>query len=303
MPIKANPVKPFKFLAVALCLAIALYTGYWYWLARSFETVIHQWQANMAVKQASLTYDSLTVSGFPGTVSVNVHNMNMTQSRYGTWSFPLFQIRVNPLNMNALEVIAPQTNHFNAAGDTHELTMAFGKLRLSHAYNTGARTQDISLAIDDMAFEKTTDSAALDHFLIDLTVTPPLYKPISSYAELKRWRDHNGTVRLNRLLLERGSIKVESNGDLTLSTAFQPRFNGTISVLGVIELLTQLQEEKIINEQMAGLVKSFITMLNGGKTPQVNQPLVAPIVINDSDMLTIGPFPIFKIPTIEWNAL
>lgn len=296
-------LKPVKLVAIILALAMALYSGYWFWLANNFESAIGRWQANLAKQGSSLQFDSLTVSGFPGSLVIHVRNMDVIQAGQGQWQFPLFQVIVNPLHLDTLRVTAPQTNYFKATHQSLDLTMGFNNFMLEHTHDSGNRTQNIRLSTDKLAFLSGTSKAALDNFILDVNVTPALRKPISSFGELKWWTDHNGTVHINRMAMQHNSIRFESSGDLSLSALFQPRFDGTLSIIGVIELLTQLQEEKIIDEKMGGLAKSFITMLNGGKTPQSDQPLIAPVKINEEGMLTIGPLPILKVPTIKWNAL
>jgi len=117
-------------------------------------------------------------------------------------------------------------------------------------------------------------------------------------AAVKAWRDGGGTVEIDRLRCDYGSVNLEADGTLALDVRGQPIGAFATHVQGWQAALDSLAAAQAIPAHTAAAAKILMRGLARGNGER-GGTLSAPLSLQDRT-LSLGPVPLLRLPEVPW---
>lgn len=156
------------------------------------------------------------------------------------------------------------------------------------------RLDDVRLAMDLRPFDPTIRTLQLAADLVG-----PL-QPGRLQEALELWRRDGGTLEVRRILLDWPPLTIDADGTMALDEALQPIAAFSTRITGFNDTLNALEAKGIIPRGQGASAQLVLNLLAktppGGDKPELQVPLS----IQDQT-LSIGPFDVMDVPTIEWD--
>ena len=117
---------------------------------------------------------------------------------------------------------------------------------------------------------------------------------------LESWRDHGGTIELEKLKIEHGPLKIHTEGTLALDGKLQPIGALTAQLKGFYETIDALKKLGVVKARNAITAKMFMGVLS--RTPTGGGPPVLNLAITAQNQnLYVGPVRLLQLPEVNWH--
>jgi hypothetical protein len=117
---------------------------------------------------------------------------------------------------------------------------------------------------------------------------------------LENWRDRGGTIELEKLKIEHGPLKIQTEGTLALDGKLQPIGALTAQLKGFYETIDALKKLGVVKARNAITAKMFMGVLS--RTPAGGGPPVLNIAITAQNQnLYVGPVRLLQLPEVNWH--
>ena len=119
---------------------------------------------------------------------------------------------------------------------------------------------------------------------------------------LEDWRDRGGIIELEKLKMQHGPLKINTNGTLALDDKLQPIGALTANIEGFFETIDALKRLEVINARIAITAKMMLGVLS--RTPAGGGPAILNLALTAQERhLYLGPVRLLKLPEINWLQL
>jgi len=116
---------------------------------------------------------------------------------------------------------------------------------------------------------------------------------------LEDWRDRGGTVELEKLRMQHGPLKINTNGTLALDDKLQPIGALTANLEGFFKTIDALKMLGVIKARNAITAKMMLGVLS--RTPAGGGPAILNLALTAQNRyLYLGPVRLLKLPEINW---
>jgi len=138
--------------------------------------------------------------------------------------------------------------------------------------------------------------------VLQATVTGPFTSnPADPAQSAATWRDGGGIVRVGSFSLGWGPLGVAGRADVHLDQQLQPAGAGHVRIAGGADTLDALAAGHAITANAALAARSLLGLL--ARTPDSGgQPVLDLPVTLDDRTLSIGPFPLLRVPELHWSS-
>ena len=334
-----------RLLLIAAPVALfALYTGYWWTLAGRTTAMLDRWAEDRRALGWEVAYAPPRVSGFPGTVRIDVELPRIAKIDNGTsweWRSPAIfgtldpwapgRVVVDLSDQHAVAIEnAGRERAISVAADTAKLTVPFlagaepGILDASGISVVGTEIDSIEtvfLRLSDPNAEAEAASATAPHLprirlraeLTGLRLhTPPQdFDPVIRHvvldgtlagrirggrrdAALRQWRDDGGTLEIRSLELDWSKVSIRADGTWALDKNLQPEGAMTAKLRGLTEILKTREKEDGRDGRGAWILRQALKAMESA-----DGELTLPLTVQNQ-ALSIGPFPLARLPKINW---
>ena len=116
---------------------------------------------------------------------------------------------------------------------------------------------------------------------------------------LGAWRDRGGDLLVEDFAMAWGPLHVGATGQLALDAALQPRGQLRAEISGLPELIDSLQRSGALPDDLAQILRLGAAAAAAGGQDGSSGTVSTPVGIADG-MLSLGPFPVTRLPAIAW---
>jgi hypothetical protein len=168
------------------------------------------------------------------------------------------------------------------------------------AYSVGMMAHHMTLPNEDPA-DPSLVAGGIDVFNIHASLkgVPPMH-----YAEhdLAVWRDGQGTLDVDQLSLNAGTLAISGSGTGALDKALQPEFAASFKISGIPQLLDKLVASGNLPPDQASMARNMLMALSTkqGTDPQ-NPEIILPISVQNRHVSVMG-ITVGKMPVVTWPA-
>jgi len=316
--------------AGAAVVVVAVYAGYWNYIAAQVRAGIEQWADMRRADGFEVSYGALSIGGFPFRLVAQMAAPKVVHS--WSWQGPTLVISARPWRLGRFKVKAPGLHQVSYGGGDYFIDAATFRAKLR--FRRGAPVK-IRLSVTDLVARNAADQdvAGIDtaEVLIDLSgnallvdadgllapreripglgrmtrhlgieaqatgAFPDIAQAMPVNGEtMARWRDSGGTIEVHRLNFKHGPLTVSSDGTLALDQAMQPIGSFTIKAQGHMEALDRFRDAGLITANDHGLTRLALTALSKGSSG-----LKVPLTVQDRRVF-VGPVPLAKLPLVSW---
>lgn len=314
---------------VAFIVILAVgYGVFWYSAIGIIRGVIEDWAETRRAEGFVVTYDSLTIDGFPGTSVVTV-----IQPVIGGWSAPRLVAEIDPFALDRITITLPETQRFAYQRDGEErvveMTAERGIVRVSLATQSQG---SVAIVADGVTLETPKGqftltrltgllrrgpearieveidgenlllapqiNAILGHkvALFGLTAAHDGTLPAAlSGPGLAVWSEAGGTVDITRLILQWGDVDVTADGALTVDGKLRPQAAFSAEIAGYGGLLKVLVENGRMKQRDASFARTFLNLM--AKKKAGRRVIKAPVTAQNGK-LYVGPIPLLILDPI-----
>jgi len=321
--------------AGAAVVVVAVYAGYWNYIAAQVRAGIEQWADKRRADGFEVSYGALSIGGFPFRLVAEMAAPKVAHS--WSWQGPTLVISARPWRLGRFKVKAPGLHQLSLKGvaGSEDYFIDAATLHAKLRFRLGAPVK-IRLSVRDLVVRNAADQdvAGMDvaevlidpsgnalqvevdgllaprelipglgrktrHLGIEAQATgafPDIARRIAVNGEtMARWRDSGGTIEVRRLTLNHGPLKVSGDGTLALDQAMQPIGSFTLKAQGHMEALDRFRDAGLITANDHGLVRLALTALTKGPSG-----LKVPLTLQDRRVY-VGPVPLTKLPLVSWR--
>lgn len=137
-----------------------VYTAYWFIFAARIETGVLEWIDEQRHGGSEISYQALSIKGYPYRFTLEVKETNITYPKYDTsWSADVLRISALPYNFDHYIIHAPGQHSLRLAGG-QETIFNLARPKLGLRFKDGD-IQAIGLSIDEL--DQISSSASLLH--------------------------------------------------------------------------------------------------------------------------------------------
>lgn len=329
----------FVLAAIALIVASAAYSAFWFSVAGGLRAGLEPWAAARRSEGYTVAWETASVGGFPLSFRFSFEGASFGGSQPApfTAKAPTLVLSAAPWNLERWQAVAPHGAELAAPGASFDAARLDGSVRLRHgdeslidveatalngqgfASGLHAAGATLHLALPAKAPADHHD-AALDALVEVAQLTLPAGLPplgnvidhLSLAATLKgrlpsggpsqslaAWRDDGGTVELAHGALHWGNLAVDATGTMALDGNLQPIGALTATIEGQNEIVDAAVNAGDLRPKDAGIAKIVLGVL-ARPGPDGRPQIKAPIRIQD-EHLFLGPAKIADLPRIEWR--
>lgn len=325
--------------AGVLILALAAYTGYWFYSAHCLRDGLGPWAAAQQKAGYDITWQSAEVGGFPFAFRLRFADAALAVERplpYRLTS-PMLHLTAAPWDLEDWHVTAPQGATLAtpaaaslAMGEIEgTVATAGGGARIA-LHTTGltggglaqgfaAAAADAQVTLPARPPASHTDPALSLNLTLDQTVlpaSPPGFgRKIATLAlaatldgrlpggpldqALAAWRDDGGTLVLQTAHLVWDDLDATLNGTLALDGDLQPIGALSATVAHPDALINAAVAAGVLKERFAGVIKTVLAAL---AHPGANGQSVvtAPITLQEGQVF-LGPAAVARLPHLTWK--
>lgn len=335
-----NPRKRRFTVAAVLVLACAIYSGWWLWLASEVRTYITEWQTSERANDREVTFNALTISGFPGALHIQMSALSMHDTGAGhKFTLPVIDAEVSPWEITTVDgrlsgpVMAEIVR--GDAPERYTLSFADNSFRL-----VAAKGGQVDMTALNVLAERLTDGARMTAKSLYVSLaraTLPSFGSLTVNSEKIDLPETFHSPFGNKV--ERLSFRVNAEGALPPSGPIQDRLRewtgdgGTLEVLtldlvhgalgvtgeGTMALDQDLQPIGAFTARISGfndavdaLIEARVVRAQDGalarvilgalaKVPPGGGPKVVEVPLSlQNRQLSVGPVPLMRVPKILW---
>ncbi len=280
-------------LGILIALLIA-YTFYWFDAKDDVVTRYTNWQKEQIAAGATIKCDVKT-DGFPFAVTLRCDDFKYERPDAFRISVPDLKLGVNPLTPFRITATSDSASKFffykaNYTLTTKGLMLSVARpLFKAHGKNDNGlfvQARLTSLGLDE------NHKVALGNLVQELSFKAKL-KGIAPQLDNKKsieaWRDNEGSIEFDRVLLNWSSLTINAKGGLMLDKNNQPNaaLNSTIS--GYEQAIDVLREQNQVQPIVASVIKAALKLLEDPKTPANEAKTIrVPITIKDNKLSIAG---------------
>lgn len=282
-------------LSLGILVAILIaYIFYWFDVKSDVVARYSAWQKEQTAAGATISPD-ISVGGFPFAVTLRCDDFKYERPDAFRISVPDLKLSVNPLTPFRITATSESASKFyfykaNYTFTTKALMVSVARpLFKPHGKNDNGlfiQVRLTSLGLDE------THKVALGNLVQELSFkaklkgVPPMFDDKKS---IESWRDAEGSVDLDRVFLNWGSLLVNSKGNLTLDKNLQPNATLSSTVSGYEQAIDVLRDQNQVQPIMASVIKAAFKLLEDPKTPPTEAKTIhVPIQIKDSKLSIAG---------------
>ncbi len=316
--------------AGAAVVVVAVYAGYWNYIAAQVRAGIEQWADLRRAEGFDVSYGAITVSGFPFRLVAQMAAPKVAHS--WSWQGPTFVISARPWRLGRFKVKAPGLHQVSYGGGDYFIDAATFRAKLRFRRGAPAKirltvrdlvvrnaadqdvggidTAEVMIDPSGNALRVNADGLLVPHELIPGLGRKTRHLDIEAQAmgdfpdiaqampvngdTMTRWRDSGGTIEVRRLTLNHEPLTVSGDGTLALDQAMQPIVSFTFQVEGHMEALDRFRQAGLIKAQPYTLAKVGL-----GTLPRGPLGLKVPLTVQDRRVF-VGPVPLAKLPLVSW---
>lgn len=244
---------------LSLLALIFIYCGGWFGLQHHLQQSVDNYIAEANNRGLYFTGDPPKITGFPGLPVL----------------FYSGEIHHNPLNIR-LGVPGLYVRGLMPPVKTLAFSMPYG----------------ISLLSSDRPSVWSLDR---------LEVSAPLPDTIpADYTRegLSAWRDKNGRIVLDNLIMKKSTLTITAAGQLTLDENLQPAGNLDATMTGYMAFIEELENYRLINTKEKLLAISLLTGLS--QTDEDGGNYIDIDITLQNRKLFVGPLQLASLPAIRW---
>ena len=116
---------------------------------------------------------------------------------------------------------------------------------------------------------------------------------------LEDWRDGGGTIELEKLRVQHGPLKINTNGTLALDGGLQPIGALTAQLVGFFETIDALKRLGVVKARDAVTAKMVLGVLS--RMPEGGGPAILNLALTAQNRyLYLGPVRLLELPEIKW---
>ncbi|MDZ4735560.1 MAG: DUF2125 domain-containing protein [Rhodospirillaceae bacterium] len=141
----------------------------------------------------------------------------------------------------------------------------------------------------------------IEHFAFEGRVMGPV-PPGNTIDALETWRDAGGTIEIDAIDGEWGTLGFSGDGTFALDPALQPEGAMSMTLSGHAATIDTLVAQGLIDPQQAALAKTVLSALErtpaDGDAPEVTLP----VTLQDRT-LSVGPIKFARLDPIDWPSV
>ena len=276
---------------VALLIA---YTFYWFDVKGDVVARYNTWKSEQVAAGATIVCD-MKSDGFPFAVTLRCPDFKYERADAFRIAIPDLKLAVNPLTPFRVTATSDSASKFffykaNYTFTTKGLMVSVArplfKPRGKNDNGLFVQAHLTSLGLDE------NHKVALGNLIQDLSFKAKL-KGIAPQLDNKKsidaWRDSEGSIELDRVVLNWGSLVVNAKGNLTLDKTDQPNalLNSTIS--GYEQAIDVLREQNQVQPIVASVIKAALKLLEDPNAPANEAKTIrVPITIKNNKLSIAG---------------
>lgn len=140
---------------------------------------------------------------------------------------------------------------------------------------------------------------AIESASLEAAATTPLPADMNA-AALALWRDHGGSITIERFALDWGSVSIVASGTITLDRDLQPRAELMTEIRGFQQGLAAAQQAGLIPVAQAMLVGVGLATFAGPPDADGVSTLRAPLTVDNRQVSLAGVRLPVRVPRIDW---
>ncbi len=283
--------------ALTLGISVALlviYIFYWFDVKGDVVARYEAWQKEQIAQGASINCD-MNTGGFPFAVTMRCNDFKYERPDVFRISVPDLKLAVNPLTPFRITATSDNTSKFffykaNYTFTTKGLMLSVARpLFKPHSKNDNGlfvQAHLTSLGLDE------NHKVALGNLVQELSFKAKLKgiaPQLDNKKSIEEWRDSEGSIEFDRVLLNWGSLTINAKGNLTLDKNDQPNATLNSSISGYEQAIDVLREQNQVQPIVASVIKAALKLLEDPKTPAGEAKTIrVPITIKDSKLSIAG---------------
>jgi|GEM_PF-1228658 len=134
---------------------------------------------------------------------------------------------------------------------------------------------------------------------VEARVLGPLRLDRPADSALSAWRDGDGVLLVDTLVMDWPPLSLQANGRVFLDDALQPDATLRARMTGFVSAVNALQAERLIRGADATMAKVLLAGLSR-PGPDGDPVLELPLVVRD-DLLRVGPIALLPMPRLPWG--
>jgi len=292
----SGQTKPLKWLimtAIVLLIGFLIYALAWRMLAARIEQEISALASPSENSSFILSHKSLTVSGFPGWLKATITQPKLynASTEKLIWTSDVVFLKTRPWNFSTINFNAPGQHTAYNKKSTYDIKFdrLSGTINSADGLEINLRSVGIKLPRNlGLILGREIKSLGLSFQLNGLLQS--LQK-----TDVGKWRDGGGTVELERFNITYGSLKLNSEGTLSLDKNLQPIGALSARIIGYQETIDALRNARIINSTQAFTARLVFAAMQKSSPlgPQLNVPISL-----QNQQLSIGPVAVLAVPDL-----
>jgi len=315
--------KGLLYLVLILGVLCGGYTFSWYMGAHKVETLIAEQIKGLEGKGHRISYDSLTIKGFPFAVLIEIKNphfetsspIGITASVNGILEVCSYFWDPDFVNLFSKDMVEIKSVFFSKK-DTLVLKAEKGLNAYLHFSNplkglkvsfqtvrfAGIKAQKVGIGLDinkekqkkntyQFKIEKLDSGSALfvgmpqviDSVLVEVSVKGLIDSTESIEKSVKTWYKSDGVVDVDTFKIQWGDLTIKSNGTFSLDPNMQPLAAFSAEVYGLDTLLTKLGDAGFIHKNLLPIIRTSLYFLKESKGDQKKKSIYHKVAITLQD--------------------
>ncbi|MDX1921679.1 MAG: DUF2125 domain-containing protein [Alphaproteobacteria bacterium] len=280
-------------LGILVALLIA-YIFYWFDVKANVVAQYNTWQKEQTAAGATISPD-ISVGGFPFAVTLRSDNFKYERADAFRINIPDLKLSVNPLTPFRITATSESPAKFyffkaNYTFTTKSLMVSVArplfKARGKNDNGLFVQVRLTSLGLDE------SHKVALGNLVQELSFKAKV-KGVSPMWDDKKsveaWRDSEGSIDLDRVFLNWGSLLVNAKGNLVLDKDNQPNATLSSTISGYEQAIDVLRDQNQVQPIVASVIKAALKLLEDPKTPPGEVKTIrVPVTIKDSKLSIAG---------------
>lgn len=317
------------------------YTFFWYNAADKLEAALFKEISRLEEKGYRFVYDSIYIKGFPFKISLEVsdprfewvgplglsaHLTGILKAKAYCWTPRLVTFSwKDPIEIKT--TLLEEETLLKAVGGEGEFSLLLPgqdfKVDLKEVTVLQNKIGSLSFSRKQDGPLKNKNGYAITAKKMELgTIVPPqfpdaieeinlvfsvshLFQEGESIEDIvKTWYTSEAMIDIENLTFKWGKIKIEGNGTISLDQSLQPLGVFAVEIYGLDNLLTTSGEAGLLQKNLIPLIRASLSLLKETKEipNQQGKEIYHKVSITLQDQeLSIGPFPIAKLPMINWS--
>ena len=283
--------------ALTLGIIIALLIAYiFYWFDVKADVVARYttWRSEQVTAGATITCDPST-GGFPFAVTLKCDDFKYERPDTFRISVPDLKLSVNPLTPFRITATSDSASKFffykaNYTFTTKGLMLSVAR-PLFKPHNKNDNGLFVQAKLTSLGLDEN-HKVALGNLVQELSFKAKLKgeaPQLDNKKSIEAWRNAEGSIELDRVYLNWGSLTVNAKGNLTLDKNYQPNALLNSGVSGYEQAIDVLREQNQVQPIVASVIKAALKLLEDPKAPANEAKIIhVPVTIKDNKLSIAG---------------